>query len=383
MAARDRAVQRLEGLLDEQDFSWSLCLVGEDQSQKFAQLAGELREPFSRTGDGKRISSGFSYWGVESTMAWIHACSDLFYPVMRESIESFTRRWARLAAHLDGRPFHYVSLGTGTGHKDHTVLSRLGRDNPGLCYLPVDVSPEMLRLSRREALRGLDIPVGNVVPVQLDFSSARNMAGLRGLVERLVGDEPVVYSLLGNTLANFPDDTALLDSLTSHLLRRQDRFLLEVASTDRLDHDSAAAAAREYRGSPRFGEFVTSAVMQYTDLHIDMDSVSFDAAVEDDRALLVKVVYRNRTGEQLRLTLPDRSSVEFPPDDTIRLLLTRKYLPSGLEKTLADAGVSEVDRATSGFTAGYGAPRFGMELVLLQSEATPAPGPVPPPNPFA
>ncbi|MGP3981824.1 L-histidine N(alpha)-methyltransferase [Streptomyces sp. KR80] len=382
MAAREQAVQRLEGALAEPGFSWTLCMVGEDQSQKFSQLTGELRAPFSRTGDGKRISSGFSYWGVESTVAWVHACSDLFYPVMRESIESFTRRWQQIGGALEGQRFHYVSLGTGTGHKDHAVLERLRRDHPGLCYLPVDVSPEMLRLGQREALRHLDIPVGNVVPVQLDFSAAQNVMGLRRLVERLVGDEPVVYSLLGNTLANFEDDTALLALLMGQLLRPQDRFMLEVASTERLDEDSAAAAAREYRASPRFGEFVTSAVMQYTDLQIDMASVSFDPAVEDDRALLVKVVYRNRTGRQLRLTLPDRSRVEFPDEDTIRLLITRKYSWAGLEKMLADAEAVEAARTRSGFNAAFGEPRFGMDLVLLQSGAIAGHRPVPPPNPF-
>ncbi|WP_432096694.1 L-histidine N(alpha)-methyltransferase [Streptomyces sp. bgisy100] len=360
-------------------------MVGEDQSQKFSQLTGELRAPFSRTGDGKRISSGFSYWGVESTVAWVHACSDLFYPVMRESIESFTRRWQRIGTALEGQRHHYVSLGTGTGHKDHAVLERLRRGHPELRYIPVDVSPEMLRLGQREALRNLDIPAGSVVPVQLDFSSARNVLGLRRLVERLVGEEPVIYSLLGNTLANFEDDTALLALLMGQLLRPQDRFMLEVASTEQLDEAGARAAAREYRASPRFGEFVTSAVMQYTDLRIDMDSVSFGAVVEEDRSLLVKVVYRNRTGGQLRLTLPDRSSIEFPDEDTIRLLITRKYSPAGLEKMLADAGAVEVGRTRSGFNAAIGEPSFGMDLVLLQAGPPPAPNGShrpPAPNPF-
>ncbi len=385
MALREPAVHRLEGALTDPGFSWTLCMVGEDQSQKFSQLTGELRAPFSRTGDGKRISSGFSYWGVESTVAWVHACSDLFYPVMRESIESFTRRWQRIGTALEGQRHHYVSLGTGTGHKDHAVLERLRRGHPELRYIPVDVSPEMLRLGQREALRNLDIPAGSVVPVQLDFSSARNVLGLRRLVERLVGEEPVIYSLLGNTLANFEDDTALLALLMGQLLRPQDRFMLEVASTEQLDEAGARAAAREYRASPRFGEFVTSAVMQYTDLRIDMDSVSFGAVVEEDRSLLVKVVYRNRTGGQLRLTLPDRSSIEFPDEDTIRLLITRKYSPAGLEKMLADAGAVEVGRTRSGFNAAIGEPSFGMDLVLLQAGPPPAPNGShrpPAPNPF-
>ncbi|MFC7216783.1 L-histidine N(alpha)-methyltransferase [Streptomyces polyrhachis] len=383
MTEGEGALHRLDGVLSTSGYFWTLCLVGEDQSEKFSRLTSELRAPFSATGDGKRISSGFSYWGVESTVAWLHACSDLFYPVMRASIESFPHRWSQLLPSVTGQGFHYVSLGTGTGHKDHTVLETLQRGRAGeLCYVPVDVSPEMLRQGQREALRGLGLRASNVVPVQLDFAGARNARRLRRLVEELVGDEPVLYALAGNTLANFESDTGLLAMLVRELLRPQDRFLLEVATTGALDEPSALAAAQEYQASPRFGEFVTSAVMQYTDLHIDMDSVSFEPAVEDDRALMVKVVYRNRTGAPLRLTLPDRSRIDFPESDTIRLLITRKYAEQGLVKLLGDARAQEVDRYRSGSHAGYGEPRFGMDLMLLRS-AAPAPAAAPPPpNPF-
>lgn len=387
MTTGNRGLQRLEAALSQRDSPWSLCMVGEDQSQKFSQMSSALREPYSETGDGKYIASGFSYWGVASTMAWVHACSDLFYPVMRESIESFAQRWRQIADDLDDTPCHYVSLGTGTGQKDQTILSRLrrGREPGALTYVPVDVSPEMLRLGGREALRHLDLPAGGVVPVQLDFANARGVRALRRLVESLVGDEPVLYSLLGNTLANFTDDTGLLTMLTGSLLRPQDRFLLEVARADTLDDDAAQAAAREYGSSPRFAEFVTSAVMEYTDLHIDMASVTYEPSVEGDRALKVKVVYRNRTGGQVLLTLPDRSGVEFPDGDTIRLLTTRKYSADGFAKLLADAGAEEETRTSSGFHAGFGETGFGMDLVLLRSAAEAAEDPaveVPAPNPF-
>lgn len=387
MTTGNGGLHRLEAALSGWDSPWSLCVVGEDQSQKFSQMSSALREPYSETGDGKYISSGFSYWGVASTMAWVHACSDLFYPVMRESIESFAQRWRQVAGELDGVPRHYVSLGTGTGQKDQTILDRLLRSRePGaLTYVPVDVSPEMLRLGQREALRHLDLPMGGVVPVQLDFANVRSVRELRRLVEHLVGDEPVLYSLLGNTLANFTDDTGLLTMLTGSLLRPQDRFLLEVARSATLDDDAAQEAAREYRSSPRFAEFVTSAIMEYTDLHIDMASVTYEPSVEDDRALKVKVVYRNRTGEQVLLTLPDRSGVEFPDGDTIRLLTTRKYSAAGLDKLLADAGAAEVTRTSSGLHSGFGETGFGMDLVLLRpvaEAADEAPAEVPAPNPF-
>ncbi|MBT2386027.1 L-histidine N(alpha)-methyltransferase [Streptomyces sp. ISL-11] len=370
-------MDRIPGIL--QDCGWTVCLVGEEQSGKLAQVTAGLRHGPDPSGSGKLITSGFSYWGLESTVAWAHACNDLYYPVMRESIGSFSRRWRAMGDRLPAGPLHYVSLGPGTGQKDQAVLRSLDSQGRAGCYLPVDVSAEMLRLAQREALQHLHVPAADVLPVQLDFSIPGNLDRLSTLIRRTVGDEPVVYSLLGNTLANFDNDTPLLAMLARKLLRPQDRFLLEVASTAGQDAPAARAAAQEYENSPRFREFVTSALMQYTDLRIDLNSLSCEGLVEDDRALMVKVVYRNRTGGPLVLTLPDRSTVPFPDQDTIRLYLSRKYTRDGLARMLADARVTTVGEThDTGHTA-FDRPAFGMALLLLRAgEAPPPTGP----NPF-
>ncbi|WKU43814.1 L-histidine N(alpha)-methyltransferase [Streptomyces sp. VNUA116] len=363
MAERDRAVHRIPEIL--RDAGWTVCLVGEEQSGKLAQVTAGLRRGPDPSGSGKLITSGFSYWGLESTVAWAHACNDLYYPVMRESIASFSRRWRGLSELLPDGPLHYVSLGPGTGQKDQALLRSLDSRGHCGCYLPVDVSAEMLRLAQREALQHLHVPPADVLPVQLDFSMPANLDRLGTLVRSTVGDDPVVYSLLGNTLANFDSDTQLLTLLAEKLLRPQDRFLLEVASTAGQDEVAARAAAQEYENSPRFREFVTSALLQYTDLQIDMNSLTCEGLVEDDRALLIKVIYRNRTGAELELTLPDRSTVRFPDQDTIRLLLSRKYTRAGLEKMLVDARVTTVGETHEAGHTSFDRPAFGMTLLLL------------------
>ncbi|MEC4020911.1 L-histidine N(alpha)-methyltransferase [Streptomyces sp. H27-D2] len=377
MAERDRAVHRIPEILE--DTRWTVCLVGEEQSGKLAQVTAGLRHRPDPDGAGKRITSGFSYWGLESTIAWAHACNDLYYPVMREGIASFSRRWQNTAGALPEGTLHYVSLGPGTGQKDQAILRQLRERGTSGSYIPVDISAEMLRLGQREALHNLRISPGDVLPVQLDFALPRNLDRLRTLIKSTVGDEPVLYSLLGNTLANFDSDTQLLTLLGNKLLRPQDRFLLEVASTAGQDDGAARAAAQEYENSPRFREFVTSALMQYTDLQIDMDCLSCEGSVEGERALRVKVIYRNRTDRTLVLTLPDRSTVPFPDQDTIRLLLTRKYTREGLDKMLVDAALLKVGETHDGGHAQFDRPAFGMALMLLQASAAPRPpvGPIP------
>ncbi|HAZ44689.1 MAG TPA: hypothetical protein DDW76_37510 [Cyanobacteria bacterium UBA11369] len=74
---------------DSSDLGWTLCFIGDSQQTKLAELVQELKGDFSQTGDGKQILSGFSYWGIGPTIAWDKTCADPFYPVMKESIQSF------------------------------------------------------------------------------------------------------------------------------------------------------------------------------------------------------------------------------------------------------------------------------------------------------
>jgi L-histidine Nalpha-methyltransferase len=366
-----QVLRRLAGVLESTDFDWSFCMVGEDQSRKLAELNSDLKRPFSSSGDGKKIVSGYSYWGVEPTIAWQQACYDPYYPVMKDGLASFSQRWLTLRETVSDRKYHYLSLGPGMGEKDGTVLTDLHRNQPGLLYVPVDLSAEMLRVCLR-TLRSLPLSGdlrGQTLPVQLDFAAEDNLIALDEVRDRLIGDEPVMFSLLGNTMANFIDDIDLVDRLSRHLMRPDDRLLVEVATTPRLNQDAAAAAALEYGGSKAFGEFVTSALHQHTDLSINMDSVVFEGAVEEGRALQVKIFYRNPSETESRLTLADRSEVPFRPGDSVRLYLTRKYHPKTLAAELGRRGFRIEDTAPS--TSRGSKHHFGLELLLLARDANP------------
>ncbi|SDJ42227.1 Uncharacterized conserved protein, contains predicted SAM-dependent methyltransferase domain [Actinokineospora alba] len=350
--------------IEESDFAWSLVLVGEDQSSKLASLTSDLRGKPSPNGEGKQITSGYQYWGIGPTIAWAHACSDPFYQVMKQSLESFTRRWRRISGKVGGSPFHYVCLGAGTGHKDRQILETLLADNPDMFYFPVDISSEMLRLGTNESTRGLGMAGHQIIPVHLDFAIIENLRELGKLLRSIVGDEPILYSLLGNTMANFDDDSEILSSLTS-LLRPQDRFLLEVATTDDVTDDLARQVVEEYARSRAYKEFVTSALLHNSDLTIDMESVQFRGSVEPGRALKVKVIYQNRSGGDIQMTLPDRTRVLFPDNDTILLQVTRKYARKALDEILTRCGLRRVAATHSDFRTQRASPGFGMELVLL------------------
>lgn len=143
----------------------------------------------------------------------------------------------------------------------------------------------MLRLRVYALTRQLKLSRNRILPVQPDFSSQDNVTELRRLLHGLFGEEAVTFSLLGNKITNFDNDTELLRTLAEQLLRPQDRLLLEVATTRQLDDKLAQKAAEEYERSRTFREFITSALIYYTDLRMDMDSVLYQGSVRRGQAL--------------------------------------------------------------------------------------------------
>ncbi|MFC0623740.1 L-histidine N(alpha)-methyltransferase [Kribbella deserti] len=357
-------IRNLEKALADDDFDWSLLLVGEDQTDKLAALTSDLRADHSETGDGKQISSGFSYLGIGPTIAWAHAVSDPFYLVMKAGAESFVRHWRKIRPHVAKNGFHFVSLGVGTGQKDRIILEDLRAAKPDLFYLPVDMSSEMLRLGTHEAVRGIRFPMSQVLSVQLDFSLADNMEQLAEMFARLVGDDPLLYTLTGNTLANFDSDEEALDTISS-VLRPQDRLLLEVATTTRIDAEAMKAAADEYHQTRAFTEFVTSALRYNTDLTIDPAMVQFCGFIEDDDALLVKIMFQNSGPDDLMMGLPDHTEVALKPKDTIRLYTTRKFSAKRLDRLMAACELTLVENAHSQFRRTRKPTPFGLDLLLL------------------
>ena len=374
MMERLQLLRRLERVMEETEFGWSLLMVGEDQSRKLADLTNDLKRPYSTVGDGKQILSGYSYWGIEPAIAWQHACHDPYYPVGRDGIESFPQRWNELQPALAGAKYHYVSLGPGTGDKDRRVLQTMQPSYTEMLYVPVDMSAEMLRMCL-QPIR--DLPFiktfrRQLLPVQLDFSDDENLDELHALRDKLMGDEPILWGLLGNTAANFEDDFELIERL-ARLLRPQDRLMLEVATTSELAADVSERSSTEYLRSKAFCEFVTSALHQHTDLPINMDYVEISGEIVEPHSVMLKVIYRHRD-EDTRVTLPDRTVITLRHDDTIRLHLTRKYATAALHAELRSIGLGV--KATADTTwAVRGKPyRFGLRLLLLAKDGDTGPG---------
>jgi uncharacterized SAM-dependent methyltransferase len=356
--ARTPARQVLPHAPDTREPLEWLELGRDDNTARFIGLTSDLSRGFDRSGDGKRIASGHAYTGLGAAAAWASVCRDPLCGPPSRSVESFADRWYGIHASAPPEPCHYVSLGCGDGRKDGVLLADLSRTNRDMCYLPVDASEELLHLAVRGVIRRLGLPADRVLSLPWDFSARENLAALRRLLDELFGSTPVLFSLLGNTIAHFDADTSVLGLIAS-ILRPGDRLLLEVEVTTSLAF--VPDAVGEYSRSAAFGEFVTSALRQHTDLPVDGEHVELVGTVEEDRALVVKTVYR--AGEDGAFMLPNSMTVYFDRDDTIRLGLTRKYSPEGLATMLAGAGL----RVVADDCAGTGGP-FGLALLMVEAD---------------
>jgi len=229
------------------------------------------------------------------------------------------------------------------------------------------MSEEMLRQTVHPPISRLGLELGeSLIPLQFDFSIPRNVIALRDELTAIFEDEPILFSLLGNTAANFEQDSALVELLSKQLLGPNDRLLLEVAKTAHVDKALASRAAREYNESDLFGIFITSALRHNTDINVNMDWVSYVGSVVDESVIQIKVLYRNEGGEIHRITLPLSETVPFPDGDTIRLDLTRKYSEAGLERLLSRSGSVQLHKQSWQYDSQRDG--FGVDLVLLAPE---------------
>ncbi|WP_204071644.1 L-histidine N(alpha)-methyltransferase [Planotetraspora phitsanulokensis] len=340
-------------------------LEGEDPRKFLADLVLGLKG----TTGGKKIENRHRYIGLRPTITWLQSASDPSYPVAYDSNESFARLWDLGQAALDeDTPYHYVSLGVGDGNKDRHVIDRLGLEGSDRFYIGIDISSHMLRLGTSEATHRMP---GRVLPIELDFEGGQSIRALRELLDSLVDHEPILFSLLGNTLGNMDRDLEFTRTLTA-LLRPQDRLAVEVGTTERLDAAAAAEAARERDVSRSYKEFATAALGMYTNLSIDTNWLEFTGSIEEEHAVRVEGRYLNKSGQTIPMMLPNGETIPYAAQEGIRVLLGRKYSLDGLRRHFSVAGLSELSvEATarrSDDLPGAEHAGFGLALMVLKYE---------------
>jgi len=185
------------------------------------------------SGSPKTLPCRFFY-DLEGSLLFEQICELPEYYLTRTEDRILSERAEEIVAALSPR-VDLVELGSGSSRKTRRLIEALLRRQPGLRYVPVDISGQMLARTARELSR--DYPRLTVDPLVAEYGEALDR--LHG-----EGENPRLVVFLGSNLGNFhpeegvrflrqiremmnPDDRALLG-----LDRRKDRRILEPAYDD-------------------------------------------------------------------------------------------------------------------------------------------------------
>lgn len=280
-------------------------------------------------GQPKHIKDGYQYVGGFPSHRWRAATADDHYRTLSYGIKQFPKKWQPIRKALD-QPYHYVSIGPGTGEKDRIVLQHLQSmpSDETIVYIPIDISADLLRMGIETSMQDVDDDRVEVLPIELDITEDDALPGLKTVIRELTGDSGVLISLLGNTLANFNDDQYMLGQVASLLSSPRDRLFVELATTREASTKTATKAATEYEGSRTFRDFAMAALREYTDLTPDQGHVNPTAKVIDDSVLQITTHFT--ANKPQLVTLKDGDDFDLAKNEEIELYTSRKYTEEAL-----------------------------------------------------
>lgn len=349
--------------------NWLLTYVGENQFTQLGDLVADLANE-----NGRKIQSGYSYWGLGPVYMWDRACTDPIYH-MRENIVIFPSYARRLSSHVDKNRYNFVSLGVGDGNKDRSLIADFfnqnGNNQPreDFLYIPVDMSLDMLRLAIENIPQ---LPLHSRIAIQRDIETRDGMAEVAFIAKMLGRQQPILYGFIGNTIANVEQPQKVLENIV-RVMEKDDLLLFEVQivapsvlETERLQ-DTIDSVRREYLSEP-FRRFAESALLQNTDLAIAPaernESYVVDVSLHDwmgGQLLQIDCFFENNSGRTLDMALLNGRIVRLNPEERIRLYRSRKFTQHTLQNFVEANGLKIIDKSE------YLSPRrTGFIVMILQ-----------------
>jgi len=357
----------LGAIIDNARLGWTLFFVGESEAKQLIELTRLLQKPKSLNGTGKKFNSGFAYWGIGPTLAWYFAVKDIYYYVMHEGIKQFNITWENIYNDLPNSNYHYVSLGAGTGEKDSSVYSSLINKNPNSRYFPIDMTYEMLRIAVGEVTSSRNVKRSKILPIKINFTNPKFQRSIRSIFNKMLEKKPILFSLLGNTLANFEDDILELEYIIKNLLNIGDLLLIELAHSNGTAQEYQQEMIGEYYSSESLRRFHTSALLQNTDLDIDLNSIEYLCKSNKALNLELKIIYKNKSEEKNTVNILGGKSFTFEKNDTIRLYLTRKYTDQGIERLFKNLPLERIsEHYLRNDNLGSKSEKFGLATILFK-----------------
>jgi len=182
---------------------------------------------------GSILPCSYSYYTDDGTNQWLSLCRDPAYTVFGESVDDLQRNAGRIMQSLGDKFLEtspdFISLGPGDGQKDLVLLRALVRalrkqnTRTDLFYYPIDVSHPMIETAVREMTR--DLELAQHLRIKAILGDFGDLVAYQPIFDfRLTSN---LFSFLGNTLGNVPQEIDLLRRIKS-AMHPGDKLLLEV-----------------------------------------------------------------------------------------------------------------------------------------------------------
>ncbi len=166
--------------------------------------------------DGEKIPEELMYWDRETAYRWLR-----YEKSISANNEHLIPAIHFLKEYLNGKPFDFVSLGAGTGLKDKLFLEELLIKDKPIWYYPIDISMTLLEHCLKVITKSFDNKDIKVKGIRSDF---RSLEKLKYVYK--YSNELNIFSILGNTLGNYPDGTLL--NMITRTMHKNDLLIIEV-----------------------------------------------------------------------------------------------------------------------------------------------------------
>jgi len=273
----------------------------------------------------QRVNHKFHYDSIKQTQKWL-ALHDAHSPARYDDdcLATYDRAFSATAKQIKAKSVHVIGLGCGGGKKDSRLLTLLKQAGKGVFYTPSDVSPAMVLVARRAALKVL--PEKNCFPFVCDLATATDLPAL------LATRQPSLITFFG-MIPNF-EPQIILPRLAK-LVRPQDHLLFSANLAPGSDYAAGMKHILPQYDNALTGDWLTAFLF---DLGVDKRAGKLVFTIEAGGLGLQRVVATFHFTRASRVEVGGEE-FEFARGEAIRLFFSYRYTPELVWKTLRRHGL--------------------------------------------
>lgn len=282
----------------------------------------------------RRVNHKFHYDSIRQTQKWL-ALHEAHSPARydAECQSTYDRAFQEAAVQIKSKLVHVIGLGCGGGQKDVQLLRALSACGKTSFYTPSDVSPAMVLVARRAALKML--PEKNCFPFVCDLAKANDLAGF--LVTRHLS----LVTFFG-MIPNF--EPQLILPRLARLIRPGDYLLFSANLAPGSDYDAGMKRILPQYDNPLTRDWLTAFLF---DLGLSRRDGKLVFTIEAGGLRLQRIVANFQFSRACRLKVSGQV-FSFARGESIRLFFSYRYTPDRVRKILLRHGLQVCQEWISG-----------------------------------